>query len=218
MTTYSLKRQFQVLLRPIAFFLIKRGVTPNQVTVFTVLLSVLYSISFVWLHFVGFDVRTFLYTVPFLFFVRMALNAIDGLMAVHGDMKTPLGVFLNEIGDVISDSVLYLAFGVFSFVHQPLLVAFVFLAILSELAGLVSVSIGAGRRYDGPMGKSDRAVLMGIGAVMIASGVESEAMYVWLLTTGVLALIWTVVNRVRRALKEAQDASTGSQARFGGVQ
>jgi len=41
MTIYDLKPKFQALLRPIVQTLANRGITPNQVTMFAMLLSIL---------------------------------------------------------------------------------------------------------------------------------------------------------------------------------
>lgn len=43
----------------------------------------------------------------------------------------------------------------------------IFLAVLSEYAGVVASLIGLERRYDGPMGKSDRAFLFGVLGVIV---------------------------------------------------
>ncbi len=43
-------------------------------------------------------------------FVRMALNAIDGMLAREYGQKSALGGILNELGDVVSDAALYLPF------------------------------------------------------------------------------------------------------------
>ena len=45
--------------------------------------------------------------IPITLLIRMALNAIDGMLAREHNMKTPLGAILNELGDVLSDSALY---------------------------------------------------------------------------------------------------------------
>src|SRR5947207_2460802 len=43
-------------------------------------------------------------------FIRMALNAVDGMLAREHGMKSKLGAILNELGDVVSDAALYLPF------------------------------------------------------------------------------------------------------------
>ena len=45
--------------------------------------------------------------LPVWMLVRMALNALDGMMAREMEMATAAGAVLNEVGDVLSDLVLY---------------------------------------------------------------------------------------------------------------
>lgn len=179
--------------------LARSGVTANQVTVFACGLS-LGVAALVWWN--GQDTRI-LYAVPAAMFVRMALNAIDGMLAREHGMKSKLGGILNELTDVVSDSALYLAFvsvpGVPYF--TPTLIAVG--AALTEMTGVVAVTIGASRRYDGPMGKSDRAFVFGLISLLLAAGVEPGfwmELVFWALPP-LLAI--TVVNRARKALKEA---------------
>lgn len=46
--------------------------------------------------------------LPVFLFARMALNAINGMLAREHTMESPLGVILNEIGGRVSDAALYL--------------------------------------------------------------------------------------------------------------
>ena len=50
------------------------------------------------------------FLLPAVLFVRMALNAIDGMLAREHGQKSALGAFLNELCDVVSDAALYLPF------------------------------------------------------------------------------------------------------------
>lgn len=199
-STYALKRSFQKLLRPLAHAFLKHGVTPNQVTAFTVLLSVA----------VGILISQFAHVpavfaiVPIFLFVRMALNAIDGMMAREGGLESPLGVFLNELGDVVSDLALFFAFCATGSIRLEPLTIFALLAVLSEMAGVVAVQVGAPRSYEGPMGKSDRAVLMGLVGFLLFVGIQSSVVYDVILDLGSLALLVTIVNRVRRTLSESK--------------
>ena len=104
----------------------------------------------------------------------MALNAIDGMMAREHNMKSDLGMILNEVGDVLADSALYLPFAfVFTEHAQPaLIVTIVMLSIVSEMTGVVAVQINGERRYDGPLGKSDRAFLFGVLSLAVGCGVQ----------------------------------------------
>jgi CDP-diacylglycerol--glycerol-3-phosphate 3-phosphatidyltransferase len=199
---YDLKPKFQALLRPITKGLAKVGVTANQVTLFAALLSIATGACVaVW------PTKAWpLLVVPGILFVRMALNAIDGMLAREHDMKSKLGAVLNEIGDVMSDAALFLPLAWVPGVCPALMMAIVVLAVVSEMTGVVAVQIGASRRYDGPMGKSDRAFVLGVISLLLGCEVSPEP-YRWLdvaLGVVVLLLSLTILNRARRALKEAK--------------
>ena len=107
--------------------------------------------------------------LPPVLFVRMALNAIDGMLAREFAQKSALGAVLNELGDVVSDTALYLSFATIAGVNAALVGLVVAIAIMTEMAGVVAIQIGASRRYDGPFGKSDRAVFFGALALLAGS-------------------------------------------------
>ena len=46
--------------------------------------------------------------LPIVLALRMALNAADGMLAREHGQASPLGFYLNELGDIISDAALYL--------------------------------------------------------------------------------------------------------------
>ena len=198
MTIYDLKPAFQDLLRPICKSLANAGVSANQVTVAAMAISLLVGGLFAayptsaWAAFL----------LPIWLFLRMALNAIDGMLAREHNMKSALGGILNEIGDVISDTALYLPFALVPGLAPQLVIAVVLISIFTEMAGIVAIQIGASRRYDGPMGKSDRAFVFGLLALLLGLGVETG----WWMNAGlgVVALLtaWTVINRCRKALAE----------------
>ncbi|HED33123.1 MAG TPA: CDP-alcohol phosphatidyltransferase family protein [Gammaproteobacteria bacterium] len=196
---YDLKPRFQALLRPLVTYLARSGVSPNQVTVFAAVLSVASGLCIlIWP-----EQAWPLLLVPAVLFVRMALNAIDGMLAREFNMASRLGAILNELGDVISDAALYLPFALIPGVSAMAVVLIVFLAAVSEMAGVVAVMVGADRRYDGPMGKSDRAVVFGLTGLLLGSGV-SAGLWLTLLLWAVVALsVLTIVNRCRYALTRA---------------
>lgn len=199
-TIYDLKPRFQALLRPLCRALAAGGITANQVTLLALLLSLAVG-SAMALN----PERTALFVLlPLTLFVRMALNAIDGMLAREHGQKSHLGAFLNELSDVASDAALYLPFALLGGWHAPLAVAVTLLAALTEMAGVVATQIGASRRYDGPMGKSDRAFVLGSLGLALGLGVRPGA---WSLAVmalvGLLSLL-TIARRIQRALAEAQ--------------
>ncbi|GAB4524708.1 MAG: CDP-alcohol phosphatidyltransferase family protein [Roseibium sp.] len=197
-TIYQLKSRFQDLLRPLCRGLAARGVTANQVTLAALGLSVLEGLA-LWL-FPGAVLPLLL--LPLVLFVRMGLNAIDGMLAREHDQKSDLGAILNELGDVLSDAALYLPFAVLPFVSAPLVVGLVVLAIIGEMTGVVGVQIGASRRYDGPFGKSDRAALFGLCGFLMALGLTLPVLYQLLFGAGLVLSAVTILNRARAALEE----------------
>jgi CDP-diacylglycerol--glycerol-3-phosphate 3-phosphatidyltransferase len=133
----------------------------------------------------------------------MALNAIDGMLAREHQQKSRLGAVLNEVGDVISDAALYLPFALVAGFAPMLVVVIVVLAIVSEMTGVVGLQIGASRRYDGPMGKSDRAFVFGALSLALACGAPAGRWIDIALWAVAALLALTIVNRARRALSEA---------------
>jgi CDP-diacylglycerol--glycerol-3-phosphate 3-phosphatidyltransferase len=198
-TIYDLKPKFQALLRPAAASLVDAGVTANAVTVAALLLSVVQGASIALVPGASLP----LLVLPVTLFVRMALNAIDGIMAKEHGQATPHGAVLNELSDVISDAALYLPFALIPGVSAGLVVLVVVAGIVSEMAGVLGPLIKASRCYDGPLGKSDRAFAFGLLAVLLGIGF-APGLWTSIYLAVLLALsARTVVNRARRIVAEA---------------
>ena len=197
-TIYDLKPAFQNLLRPICRWLAERGVTANQVTLAALALSLIAGAALT----LGMTQSRIFLLLPLVLFLRMALNAIDGMLAREHHMQSALGAILNELSDVVSDVALYLPFALLPAVSPWLVIVLVITALLTEMTGVVAIQIGASRRYDGPMGKSDRAFIFGAAALALGAGAPPG---LWLngLFAVMLALsVATVMNRARHALSE----------------
>ncbi|MEZ4601408.1 MAG: CDP-alcohol phosphatidyltransferase family protein [Syntrophotaleaceae bacterium] len=200
MTIYQLKPAFQNLLRPLCQTLADRGTTANQVTLAALQLSLATGVI-IWLS--G-GAQWALCLLPIVLFLRMALNAIDGMLAREHHMKSNLGAILNELGDVLSDTALYLPLATVPGMNRTLMVLTVILAIISEMTGVLALLVGAERRYDGPMGKSDRAFAFGVLALLLAAGVPAGLwLHIALFAIFVLLLL-TIFNRAKRALAEGE--------------
>ena len=198
MTIYDLKPAFQNLLRPVCKALATVGITANQVTVAAFIVSIVVGTIFA----LNPTARWAALLIPIWLFLRMALNAIDGMLAREHGMQSALGGILNELTDVLADAALYLPFAFVPGISPLLVVAVVVLSILTEMAGVVAVQIGASRRYDGPMGKSDRAFVFGLLALLLGLGINLQLWAnVALAIVAVLTAI-TVFNRSSKALQE----------------
>ena len=205
MSIYELKPRFQGLLRPMVGGLARAGVTANQVTLAACAISIAIGellarsgVPSAWFA-----------AIPIWMFLRMAFNAIDGMLAREFGQKSNLGAYLNELTDVVSDAALYVPFAFVAPFAPGWVLAVVFLAALSEFAGVLGQTVGASRRYDGPMGKSDRAFVFGALGLWVAIAGELPGWTAFVMPVVAVSVAWTVVNRIRRGLGEVAQIRQG---------
>jgi CDP-diacylglycerol--glycerol-3-phosphate 3-phosphatidyltransferase len=197
-SVYQFKGKFQGLLRPLVVNLAEKGVTANQVTMAATVLSAVYGVLLLLFR----DYHWPWLLLPAFLFFRMALNAVDGMLAREHNMKSRLGAVLNELGDVISDTALYLPFAFVTPTGAWLVIIICLLAVISEMTGVVGLQIGASRRYDGPMGKSDRAAAFGTLGFLLGLGFTAGWWFTLALAVMLLLVSYTIYNRASKALKE----------------
>lgn len=175
------------------------GVSPNGITWAAIILSISTGLVF------------YLYPDPFLFLIiplvlliRMMLNALDGMMAKNYNLQSEKGELLNELGDVVSDFCLFFPFYFLDFTNQLLILAFLFLSMLNEFTGVLSKAISGDRRYDGPMGKSDRALFIGIICLILYfwKGFEHYVNYAF--SIAIVLLIVSTGIRIRNSIKPSK--------------
>ncbi|ESW63675.1 CDP-alcohol phosphatidyltransferase family protein [Mesorhizobium sp. M0761] len=194
-TLYQLKPAFQARLRPLADRLADAGVTANQITLLAAALST--ATGLVVAAF-AFHLLVFL-LMPVVLFVRMVLNAVDGMLAREHGQASKLGMYLNELCDVVSDLALILAFA--TLFPAWGVVAFAITAMLVEFAGVLGVAAGSGRNYAGPFGKSDRALVLGVIAFLIACGLWFQAIVPFVFPVMATLSVVTAINRIRGGLR-----------------
>ncbi|WFP74681.1 CDP-alcohol phosphatidyltransferase family protein [Mesorhizobium sp. WSM4906] len=195
-TLYALKPAFQDRLRPLVGKLAAIGVTANGITILATLFSVAAGTAIAALP----DWRAPLFLIPVALFVRMALNAIDGMLAREHGQASILGMYLNEICDVVSDLALILPFAAFPQFGAWGVVAFAVAAALTEFAGVLGIAAGVGRNYAGPFGKSDRALALGVVAVLAAAGLWPAAIAPFVFPAMATLSLLTAINRIRAGL------------------
>jgi len=194
-TLYALKPAFQARLRPLADWLARTGVTANQITLLAAALSIATGAAVAAFA----DHRGVFLLMPAVLFARMALNAIDGMLAREHGQASRLGMYLNELCDVVSDLALILAFAVAFPVWG--VVAFAIAAIIAEYAGVLGVAAGTGRNYAGPFGKSDRALALGIIGFLIACGLWVQVLTPFVFPAMATLSLATAINRIRSGLR-----------------
>lgn len=194
---YKIKPAFQKLLKPALAGLYKIGVTANQITWLAIFLSLLIGISFWYAN----NYRLLFLALPVGLLVRMALNALDGMMARTYNQQTKKGEVLNELGDVISDIFIIFPLLVFESHVLYLIIIFLCLTIINEFAGLLGKVVSGERRYDGPMGKSDRAFVMGIYGIISFLNIDFKEYSAWIFSIIIVLLTISTAIRIKKALK-----------------
>lgn len=197
MSIYALKPRFQNLLRPLVRHLHAAGVTANQVTLLACAVSIGLGAALAYWP----QQAAWFALLPLWLFVRMALNAMDGMLAREFGQQSRLGGYLNEITDVLADSALYLPFALVAPLGGWQMGLFIVLALLTEFCGVLGQVHGHGRRYDGPLGKSDRAFLIGALALWYALAGALPDWVQWLMWLACAALALTCWQRVRKGLQ-----------------
>jgi len=196
-SVYNIKPKFQQLLKPVMEFLHRKKFTPNHVTLLALFGSILTG-GYVYFN----EGWSYLVVVPVFLFIRMALNAIDGMMARAYNQQSPLGEVLNELGDVLADLAIFypllIKFGIDK--HPNLLVVFIALMIINEFVGVLGKAMGGARRYEGPMGKSDRALFFGLLCVVVFLFPMVLSWIYYLIILVVLAMLLSTITRIKNSL------------------
>lgn len=194
-SVYDLKPRFQNLLRPMVRKWHACGITANQVTAGAALGSVALGAGLAWAAHEG--AHGWFALLPLWMLARMALNAVDGMLAREFGQQSTLGAYLNELCDVVADAALYLPFALLPGAWAWAVALVVFAAMLTEYAGVLGCMAGKGRCYEGPMGKSDRAVVFGVLGLAAAVQYLSPAWQNGIMLGVAALLVLTIANRVR---------------------
>ena len=207
---YQLKPAFQNLLRPLVKSLHHLGITANQVTLLAMFISLAVAF-FIYIYFSHNGIGILLLIFPVWMLIRMGFNAIDGMLAREFNQQSKLGAFYNELCDAISDSALYFSLICFAFIQAELLILTCFLAILAEYTGVMAPLVGQERRYDGPMGKSDRAFVFSIICIVIVTssifnfGLNTLSLICnSILIITIFLLLITIYNRIKNSIINPQ--------------
>jgi CDP-diacylglycerol--glycerol-3-phosphate 3-phosphatidyltransferase len=197
-----LKPRFKRFLMPVSARLARAGVIANQVTTVSIVGSLIMGgmLSLFHSHSILFGL------LPVWVLVRMGCATIDGTLAIDFGQKSRLGGVLNEVGDVVSDVVLFLPLAFVVPFSASSVGTVVVLAISSEVAGMLGPALGGSRRVDGPMGKADRGIALGILGLWTCCGgpLPSEAAWATLPFGCLLAI--TTANRLYLARTEGLGA------------
>ena len=122
------------------------------------------------------------------------------MMARQYNMQSKLGEILNELGDVLSDMAIIFPLVIIPGINPCLIVLFGLLAIINEFSGLLGKAINGERRYDGPMGKSDRALLIGLFCIVYYCWEGIENYVDWIFGIAFMLIVISTFVRLRKIL------------------
>jgi CDP-diacylglycerol---glycerol-3-phosphate 3-phosphatidyltransferase len=198
---YLQKGVFQKCIR----WLAGRWMTANQATCFGIVFVLLTAAS-LYLGLTYTACRWMLLLVPPFLLLRMAMNALDGLLAREYGTGTVAGELFNEGLDVVGDTICY---GSLFFVPDGPQLSLTLLLILSWMAeffGVLGKGLPGGiRRHETFLGgKPDRAVWISVLAVLLfvrPEFIQSVPYYLLVMSVFVFG---TSVFRIRKILSLAK--------------
>ena len=162
MGVYAVKPWFRRRLASTARALARRGVSADQVTTAGVVASVAGGLALA----AGRLTRWAYLAVPGLALARTAANALDGLVAEQTATSRPAGELWNETADRLGDAAFFAGAAAVPGVPGGLALAALASAQLSSYVGVAARAAGGSRRYEGPMGKPDRMLVLSVAALV----------------------------------------------------
>ena len=191
--------------RAIASMLARAGVTPNQVSLASMVFAAAAAGAFYMAGArIGSGATPWLVAAAAGIQLRLLCNLLDGLLAIEGGLKTKTGDLYNEVPDRVADILILLAAGVTvraSAWGMQLGVAATMLAVLTAYVRLLGGSLGLPQDFRGPMAKQHRMFTLTVGA--LAAALEHamrgrlDALYVALIVI-VAGSVVTLVLRTHR--------------------
>jgi CDP-diacylglycerol---glycerol-3-phosphate 3-phosphatidyltransferase len=201
MKIYAIKSKFQKTLSPIKNLLVKFKIHPTYINFAALFVSILAGYIFYKssLNFL------LLLWIPFLAFVRIALNALDGLVARELKVKNQQwGEVLNEFIDRLSDISFFLGIAFFGFTNALLVFITLITILLVSYLGILGKSAGGKRVYSGLMGKADRMFYLSVAAVLIVifkNPIIINYLLLFILTLSIITIFQRIYT-IKKELKK----------------
>ncbi|HWY92092.1 MAG TPA: CDP-alcohol phosphatidyltransferase family protein [Chthoniobacterales bacterium] len=193
------------LVQTLALVLTRLGVSPNQVSVLSVVSASIGAALLVW-EALGARTPWPLVGTAACIQLRLLANLVDGLIAVEGGRQTKIGELFNEFPDRIADVLLLAAAG-YAAHHGEFGVAIGWIAAVLAVGTAYIRAFGARRGYPqdfcGPQAKQQRMFLLTL-ACLLGAGEKSlqmppQSIFAFLIIIGLGTLITCVRRTIRLA-------------------
>ncbi|HEX9990181.1 MAG TPA: CDP-alcohol phosphatidyltransferase family protein [Chloroflexia bacterium] len=199
MGIYSIKPGFQRSLRGVEMFLVRRRVHPDYLTLAAVGLSLVGGAAL----YGAWVAPWLLLVVPGLALGRIALNALDGLVARGTGLARPWGEVLNELCDRLSDVALFAGVALAPGSDVGLGAAVLVAMLVSSYVGTAAKAAGGRRQYGGVMGKADRMIMLSVACVT-AFALPALPVLRFFLALVLVGLCVTIFQRLRATYADLQ--------------
>lgn len=139
------------------------GITPNAVSMASVLFSAGAGALFVWTDRLGAGAplqRAAMIGAALLIAFRLVANLLDGLIAVECGKRTPLGGVFNELPDRLSDVLVLVGFGYAAGGMPATGYLAAIVAVLIAYVRELGHGLGARHHFTGPMAKQQRMTVV----------------------------------------------------------
>jgi phosphatidylglycerophosphate synthase len=173
-----------------ATWLVRRGVSPNAISVAGMLCAIAAggllastALSPTW----G---RAAWLAAAVLILLRGAANMLDGMVAIESGRASRLGELFNELPDRVSDSALLIGLGYAHGSEPTLGYVAALLALFTAYVRAMGKVAGAPQFYHGPMAKPHRMAL--VIALCLVGAVTPEALAVRIPDEGLAPPVWVL--------------------------
>ncbi len=154
--------------RELAKFLCeKTNLTPNAISVLSVIFSILAFFDFCLYPILNEKFYPILAIFGIIFIqLRLLCNLMDGMVAIEGGKKSPVGDIYNEFPDRLSDSFIIIGFGVMGETTLSLVFGLLgaLFAMFTAYTRVLGGAIGVEQKFLGPMAKQHRMALLTFGS------------------------------------------------------
>lgn len=198
----ELKSRNTTWARTMALVLAKSNISPNQISVLSIVFAVLALVAFVLAR----DNRWYLILAVAGIQLRLICNLMDGLVAIEFNKKSKVGDLYNEVPDRVGDAAIIIGAGLYCQNHDfamQIAWANVFLATMTAYIRVLGASLGQGHKFLGPMAKQHRMALLTVAAVLEAI-FQSDLIYIALIIMliGSAITVWRRLSGIAQTLEE----------------
>jgi phosphatidylglycerophosphate synthase len=152
----------------LATFLAKRGVSPNAISMAGMIFAALAALMLAATSGIAVPNRWLFAGAAGLIQLRLLCNLLDGLVAIEGGRRSPLGEVCNEVPDRVSDAIVLIAAGYAAHGSVTLGWLAALSAVFVAYLRVFGRSLELPGDYSGPMAKQQRMFLITVACLMMA--------------------------------------------------